>query len=310
MLILEELRIIIWKMIAFLRKQPRNMMIAYLICITVLGLCLWNDSGSSVEQHAILITQARQISLSSSYSARMLYVAGRLGRCHLVLLIFYVFYRYFKWARSTIASDEARFTSMRKDTMNAIAHEVRTPLAAILGYTENLKLGICEDKKQYYLEQIELKGHEISRMIDDILSIAKLEDSEYHINPERLCVNDLLGEICADYDASFAFSEKDEWIIDADREYFVRMLKCLIDNAVRYRTEGTEINVSVSRFGMKIHNQSEPISDEQLKHIFEFRAKPDGRYSFGLYYCHKAAEKNGIHMAVCNENNGVTASLC
>jgi signal transduction histidine kinase len=198
---------------------------------------------------------------------------------------------------------------MRKDTMNAIAHEVRTPLAAILGYAENLRLGIAEDKKDYYLEQIEVKGNEISRMIDEILSLAKLEDSDCSLMPEALSINSLIFEITSGMDAVFRIEEKDEWFIDADREYIIRMLKCLLDNAVRYRTPDTAVTITIGRYFLLIHNQCEPLSEETLNQIFEFRAKNDGRYSFGLFFCRKAAAANGLKLRIYNENDGVTVSL-
>jgi len=299
MLILEDIRRYLHELTFYLhrimQRIPQKVRYAYISVVFITTLCLLIDNTTSF----------RPVPLNESVRS----TASALVRVHLLILMFYGFCRYYVWARSRLVSDEARVNTMRKDTMNAIAHEVRTPLAAILGYAENLRLGIAEDKKDYYLEQIEVKGNEISRMIDEILSLAKLEDSDCSLAPEALSMNNLIFEITSQMDAVFNIEEKDEWFIDADREYIIRMLKCLLDNAVRYRTPDTPVMITIGRYSLKIHNQCEPLSEETLNHIFEFSSKADGRYSFGLFFCRKAAEANGLKLRVYNEIDGVTVSL-
>ena len=227
---------------------------------------------------------------------------------NLLLLLFYGLWRYYKWIMKVTGIEKKHVDTMRRDTMNAIAHEVRTPLASILGYTEMLRIGACEDRQDYYLEQIEEKGHEISHMIDDILRLARLEDSQYQMQKEVLSVNEIMHELARDLPV--IWNEEGEWIIDADREYMQRMLKCLLDNAMQYRTDDTPVTIGITRRSLTMHNQCEPLDEEMLRHIFEFRTKEDGHYSFGLFFCHKAAEKNGLTLQLFNDTDGVTAVLC
>lgn len=291
--IIEDMKRIAASLIAWIRRSDRNAWTVYL-CGLIIGIL------------------ALYIDASSPYRPpwdRFVYIISRIASLHLAILFLFAFYRYIKWAKKTLVSEEHRVNTMRRDTMNAIAHEVRTPLAALLGYTENLKLGVREDKKEYYLEQIEEKGHEINRMIDEILSLSRLEDADFTIHLEILSMNSLIAQLIKEHADSFEIIEKGEWFIEADREYIVRMLKCLLDNALKYRSPGTAVKITINHFSLLIHNCCEPLDAEKLSHIFEFQPKADGHYSFGLYYCHKAAEKNGLKLRIYNETDGVTVSM-
>lgn len=295
MIILDDFRNLYERLTACFRRHAEGKVYVYFTTILIIILILYADSVSAPQNMNIY-----------TFFTNIFMV---LVRVHVIGFIVFGIRRYILWAKGTIVSDEARFNTMRKDTMNAIAHEVRTPLAAILGYAENLRLGICEDKKDYYLEQIELKGNEISRMIDEILSLAKLEDSQFAMQNEMLSVNEIVLQTASQYEEPVELHENGEWIIDADREYFTRMIRCLLDNAFRYRKEDTPITIAVDRYSLHIHNQCDPLSENTLRSLYEFHAKPDGRYSFGLFFCRKAAVKNGLKLRVYNDSDGVTASL-
>lgn len=228
---------------------------------------------------------------------------------HVMFLILYVFYRYIVWARKTILSEKEKVRVMRRDMMNAIAHEIRTPLSAIMGYTENLKLGIREDKKDWYLERITEKSNQIDHMIDDILSLAKLEETGT-LHRDQLLLSEILESCMADYpDVQFAYQKKQEYKVTCDGEYITRMFRCLLDNAVKYREEGTPVSVYIDTNDVRIHNICEPLDEDKLKDLFDFHANRDGRYSFGLYFASKAAEKNGMKLRIYNENDGVTVQI-
>ena len=87
------------------------------------------------------------------------------------------------------------------------------------------------------------------------------------------------------------------------------MVRCLLDNAVKYRTAETPVSVYIDADGIRIHNQCAPLDEDKLKNLFDFHANKDGRYSFGLYFASKAAKKNGLKLHIFNDNDGVTAQI-
>lgn len=260
-----------------------------------------NTQVTPVEGKGYLVFSSVSIPLIPALKSMLLW--------HVIFLISYVFYRYITWARKTILSERQKVRIMHRDMMNAIAHEIRTPLAAIMGYTENLKLGIREDKKDWYLDKITEKGNQIDHMIDDILSLAKMEEAGT-LSREIIILDQILTDCLQEYpEVQFDIEKKNEWQITADSQYISRMFRCLLDNAVKYRTDGTPVSVFCDAGDIRIHNDCEPLSEEQLKSLFEFHANKDGRYSFGLYFAFKAAEKNGLKLQVYNDNDGVTVQI-
>lgn len=229
---------------------------------------------------------------------------------HFVYFLGYILYRYIRWAMKTIQTEKRKEKEIRRDTMNAIAHEVRTPLAALLGYAENIKLGVCEEKNEYYLDQIFKKGYEMNEMVNDILALARLEEGKQAMVKETVSVRDVIHETCVLHENErFVFHEETDWKVEGDPEYLKRMIRCLMDNAVKYRFAGSDVEITIQEKLLKIHNICEPLTEEQLSQMFMFRVNADGRYSYGLYYAKKAAALNGLCLSIYNDTNGVTAAV-
>ncbi|MCR4950439.1 MAG: HAMP domain-containing histidine kinase [Solobacterium sp.] len=218
--------------------------------------------------------------------------------------------RYALWAYRYTKSEHAKIRETRRDSINAIAHEMRTPLASIIGSAEMLKMGVMEEKKELYIDRIIEKGNEMDQLINDMISLAKLDDAEIAMVREEININELIDDMKGNYqEAEFLIEEKGTMRIIADIAYIRRMLKCLLDNAVRCRTAGTPVTVQITESELKIHNVCEKLSPAELKDIFRFRQRADGHYSFGLYFSRKAAEKNGLKLYLYNDKDGVTVSL-
>lgn len=229
---------------------------------------------------------------------------------NLFALVCLAVYRGFRSSAKYLAVRKKEVASMRRDSMNAIAHEIRTPLSAILGYAESMRLQVCPEKNSYYLEKIEEKGHEINEMINMILGIGRLEDKEIRLVKQRLSMAEEIGKVTELYpETEFITDTGQDMIIEADPEYIGRMLRCIIDNAVRYRTEGTPVRIRIKDGCLKIHNTAENPDLTVLKDALSFQERKDGRYSFGLYYADKACRKNGLHMNISTEDDGVTVMI-
>ncbi|HCK88264.1 MAG TPA: hypothetical protein DHW39_05585 [Erysipelotrichaceae bacterium] len=236
--------------------------------------------------------------------------AGLMFRIAVLAAVILLIYGFAGWTMERSRSERAVLKEIRRDSINAIAHEMRTPLSSIAGYAEMLKMGVKEEKKDVYLERILEKSREMDGMINDMISLAKLDESDVSLIREEVQMNDLVHEICESYqDTDFLFEESGTMKVMADISYMKRMLKCLIDNAVRYRNKNTRVQVYISHHELKIHNECEPITSEEMNDLFRLRQREDGHFSFGLYFSKKAAEKNNMKLHVYNEKDGVTVSV-
>ena len=226
-----------------------------------------------------------------------------LGVCYGIL----VYVRYLRnWRKQEIHSASA----LRRDSLNAIAHQIRTPLAALLGYTEAIELGIRPEKQTWYLSQIKTKGQEINELVDQILSIGQLEDKYDSMPSETISLANLLEDCIRQYpEVKFECSLNEAFMVNGCEEHCRRMLLCLLDNAVKYRTPNTPVHVRIQHQTLTIHNACKPLPKDFLPNAFRFHVQDDGHYSFGLYYAKKVCEASGLHLSLFNDNDGVTIQL-
>ena len=136
----------------------------------------------------------------------------------------------------------------RMETTNAMAHDLKTPLAAISGYAENLVEQVHVDKREYYAKSILSNVEYMDKMIHDILELSKSEDARQEINAEEI----ELAEIVDDEINSLSsiISERELSVsvfgnckLRTDKKMITSLVDNLISNAVRYAKEKTEITI-------------------------------------------------------------------
>jgi two-component system phosphate regulon sensor histidine kinase PhoR len=133
---------------------------------------------------------------------------------------------------------------MRDDLFQAIAHELRTPLATILMYARLLLEGKAQDeeKASRFLRVIERESDRLQYMVYRMMQLAKQEARELHRSPEPIFLNPLLDEILPQL-ADQAIQkglyfrqniEKDLPPINGDEERFEEIIGNLVGNAIKF----------------------------------------------------------------------------
>ncbi|MGN0494708.1 MAG: sensor histidine kinase [Lachnospiraceae bacterium] len=162
----------------------------------------------------------------------------------------------------------------RKHTTNTLAHDLKTPLTAILGYTENLQNDTHPEKNSYYLQSIHSNVEYMNGLIEKVLALGKVEEAGYEICKEEFEISDMLHEVSKKYD--ILMGERDLQIevsgnatVVSDKVLFTQILDNLIGNGVKYALPGTVIDISVNGKKITFTNQMEtPLkqsTDELLK---------------------------------------------
>lgn len=186
----------------------------------------------------------------------------------------------------------------RLQISNAMAHDLKTPLAAIAGYTESLLYHIGSDKQDYYAAKIGDKVAQMTGMINNILELSKSETLSGEINKENVDIGLIISEILADNEHTISnrslkinYDQKNI-SVDTDRELFKQALANLIGNAVLHSKEGTEIDIRCDMESVVIVNTvAEKIND--IKSIREpFVKGNESRYSNG----------SGLGLAIADNN--------
>lgn len=149
---------------------------------------------------------------------------------------------------------EAGYQSVRSFTANA-AHELRTPVALLRAETE-VALAFPRDAAYYRntCDRIFENSVQMTRLIDQLLSLARADAGVDTFRPERVNLPDLLEEVAAEWSERFAEAriqfncevETSEMWIQADFLSLKRLLNILLENAWRYTPSGQSVALTLS----------------------------------------------------------------
>ena len=151
-------------------------------------------------------------------------------------------------------SSERVVEQMKSDFVSAVSHELRTPLTSIYGFAETLQrsdVDFTDVERETFLRHIAAESERLIRIVDDLLSVARLEAGTLDVALEPTDLGDALREAVAAAqgreEGRHRFSvriEPAELAVRADREKLGQVLANLLDNAVRYSPAGGTIIVS------------------------------------------------------------------
>ncbi|MCR4944922.1 MAG: HAMP domain-containing histidine kinase, partial [Clostridium sp.] len=166
--------------------------------------------------------------------------------------------------------------------------ELRSPITSIRGFIAGILDGIIPiDKEKYYLSIVYDEVKRISRLVDDLLDISTLDDSNYILKKSEIDINGLI-EICLvnkeaqiaerDLKVEVILNENHQFVY-ADRDRMIQVLTNLIDNAIKYSYSGEIIRIETSVKGKKVYvsikNKGKGISEEELVRIWDRFYKSD-----------------------------------
>ncbi len=179
----------------------------------------------------------------------------------------------------------------RRKTTDAMAHDLKTPLAAISGYAENLQENTNPDKAAYYISKIREHADSMNNMIVEILNLSRSEDGRLNIDKEKVDVLKLVEETCAQNNIRADIKGKATVII-TDRRLFKQSVDNLLSNAVKFAREGSTVQIDVDDRGLAIRNEFEGEIEDADKLKEAFVKGSDARNAGG----------NGLGLAIVNNN--------
>ena len=146
---------------------------------------------------------------------------------------------------------------MRVDFVANVSHELRTPLASLIGFIATLQGPAADDlpAQQRFLGIMAEQAERMNRLIDDLLSLSRIELSEHQPPAGRVAVSAIAARIAASFEPRLAargvaldLALEDglpELVADADQ--IEQVLQNLVDNAVKYGREGGRVRLAASR---------------------------------------------------------------
>lgn len=184
-----------------------------------------------------------------------------------------------------MAAYAVAYAQRRSDFVAAVTHELKTPLTAIRMYGEMLRDGMVEGevKKKRYYETIVAEGERLSRLVDNVLELARLERKEKTATVEAGDPGPILREAVAllqPHAEKEGFRldleiEPDLPIVGVDRDALLQVIFNLVDNSFKYAKSAQEKNVTIAarRSGaaveIAVSDRGPGVAPRQLAKIFE-----------------------------------------
>ena len=200
----------------------------------------------------------------------------------------------------------------RNSFVTAMAHDLKTPLTVIKGYSENLLDNVDKNKNEDYLHKIINKTDEVNDMVSDMLDLSRIDSSGFEMERKEISLNELLKTIIEKYrplmdkkHIEYSVVENGNFDLIGDSRHLEKMLGNLIDNAVFYTPENGWIKIEINKDQLNICNKSDPIPEEKQKHLFEFSSGSSGHHGFGLYFAKKVADIHGLKLKYSSISDGV-----
>jgi two-component system phosphate regulon sensor histidine kinase PhoR len=221
-----------------------------------------------------------------------------------------------KWALQRRAEIEVlkQNENYRKEFLQNLSHELKTPIFAIQGYIDTLLNGAMNNPEvqKKFLENASKNVDRLVNLVDDLDEISKLESGHQELNKEPFAIQELIREV---YD-SLSLKASDKHIktsikkgcetplyVLADKEKIRQVLINLVDNAVKYgKPSGTIVASIYATDGkhalVEISDDGFGIAEEHLNRTDAARSRKQGGSGLGLAICKHIVEAHGqvIHV--------------
>ena len=202
----------------------------------------------------------------------------------------------------------------RQEFVANVSHELRTPLSMIKGYVETLIHGAKDDPNvaTRFLQTIEKHADRLTYLIEDLLTISRLESGQIVMNIQKVDLRPLVDDVLNDLQSRAAEKKvnlenqaADDLVVRADAERIQQVLFNLVDNAIKYgRVEGRVwiktwvapermIEVSVCDNGPGIPPDSIDRVFERFYRVDKARSREQGGTGLGLSIVKHIVQSHG-----------------
>ena len=221
-----------------------------------------------------------------------------------------------------------RLEHVRRDFVANVSHELRTPLAIFQGWVENLQdnPGMSREDQDTAFSVLEKHSRRLNALVEDLLTLARLEARREELDRKPLDVPEFLGELARDWTTRTGSKQvrlrldlaRDIPKISADRMRIEQVFTNLLDNAFKYTPIGGEIVLGARRDGafveLWVKDSGPGILSADLLHIFErfyradkARSREHGGTGLGLSIVkHIVKAHDGDVSAESHYGNGTT----
>jgi signal transduction histidine kinase len=203
---------------------------------------------------------------------------------------------------------------LKSELVSIVSHEVRTPLASVLGFTSLLlHRDVDPETRRDYLEIIDAQGRRLASLLDDFLNVQRIEEGRLDFAEERIDLRELLREQVKLFSAQSPRHELELHLPSAplsvrgDSNRLTQVIGNLLSNAIKYSPDGGIVRITgepdseVVR--MQVRDEGVGIPEDQQGQIFTKFFRGDAAASgiagsgLGLAFARAVVEAHGGRMS-------------
>lgn len=218
----------------------------------------------------------------------------------------------------------------KNELITNVAHDLRTPLTSILGYLDLLSRGITTDPdtQKKYIDIAYTKARRLEKLIEDLFGFTKMTYGKLAMKIGPVDIVKLLGQLLEEFYPSFAghdltyelFSNVPAKTITADANLLARLFDNLINNAIKYGSEGKKVlvridageetvTVSVTNYGYVIPKEELPLLFHKFYRVEQSRSSNTGGTGLGLAISKSIVEMHGGTISVDSGPDGTVFTV-
>ena len=218
----------------------------------------------------------------------------------------------------------------KNELITTVAHDLRTPLTSIIGYLELLSgpVKLNEEMQKKYLDITYKKSKRLQKLIEDLFGFTKLNYGKISMKVSKVDIVKLLSQMLEEFYPNFmeknlAYelqSNVTAKVITADGNLLARLFDNLINNAIKYGSEGkkiivkvdatdTVVTVSVTNFGYVIPKEELPLLFEKFYRVEQSRSVNTGGTGLGLAIAKNIVDMHGGTIGVTSDLNGTVFTV-
>lgn len=213
---------------------------------------------------------------------------------------------------------------IKQQMTSNIAHELKTPVASVMGYMETLMSNNLEpEKKRYFIEKAFKQSHRLNELIEDISVLNKIEESKERFIFEKINLSEIIYDVSdqlhirlVDNKIKLTIEVDPRIEINGNRSLLFSVFLNLMENALKYAGENIEINISNylddnNFYYFSFRDTGVGVKEEHLARIFERfyrvdsgRSRKTGGTGLGLAIVKNAIQLHQSDISARNHPDG------
>lgn len=270
--------------------------------------------------------------LFEDYDRKMLAPFDEVSDWHLLLFSLVVMvglalllHRYARRMDERISREQTEKESrIRRELTQNISHELKTPVASILGYTDTIldNPQMDEQTRQQFIERTHAQAQRLTALLQDLSTLNRMDYATDVLSMERVDISAMMADIVEETALAVASKRMQlknclpqDVSIDGNWSLVYSIFRNLVDNAINYAGEGTTMELSAEDKGncwaFTFKDNGVGIAEKHLPHIFERfyrvdkgRSRSMGGTGLGLAIVKNAVLLHGGQITVTNISSG------